>query len=279
MTPRTEYSGNRRWQLAQAAALLSVSLATLSFPAGAMISLTAALDGTVTVWRPDGTEYCLPVTEFVTGQATNALRPGEILRSVRLPAAALAGRTAFRKLAPSPLGRSGIVVIGRRELPADQEHQHRQHRHRHEVAEGIYQEHRQERRPAHLHPPVHHVHQRRLPRAQLRRPVDAHPRHQVQRGVRRRSHEAQVSRERERRQGEQMEAAPARVRACAIPNPRQRRSPEITTADVNPTPPLAHDLSLPPPRIQATSTRTTKPRAPTDHQHCPNVVHPSFPSR
>ena len=35
MTPRTEYSGNRRWQLAQAAALLSVSLATLSFPAGA----------------------------------------------------------------------------------------------------------------------------------------------------------------------------------------------------------------------------------------------------
>lgn len=87
----------------------------LSFPAGAMISLTAALDGTVTVWRPDGTEYCLPVTEFVTGQATNALRPGEILRSVRLPAAALAGRTAFRKLAPSPLGRSGIVVIGRRD--------------------------------------------------------------------------------------------------------------------------------------------------------------------
>src|SRR6478752_4622498 len=29
----------------------------LSFPAGAMISLGAALDGTVTVWRADGGEY------------------------------------------------------------------------------------------------------------------------------------------------------------------------------------------------------------------------------
>lgn len=85
----------------------------LSFPAGAMISMISALSGTVTVWRPDGTEYRCPVEEFVTGQATNVLAPGEIVRAVHLPAHALHARTAFRKLAPSPLGRSGVVVIGR----------------------------------------------------------------------------------------------------------------------------------------------------------------------
>jgi CO/xanthine dehydrogenase FAD-binding subunit len=87
----------------------------LSFPAGAMISLTSALDGTVTVWRPDGSAYSLSIVDFVTGSATNVLSAGDVLRSVALPAAALSGRTAFRKLAPSPLGRSGIVVIGRRD--------------------------------------------------------------------------------------------------------------------------------------------------------------------
>jgi CO/xanthine dehydrogenase FAD-binding subunit len=87
----------------------------LSLPAGAMISLAAALDATVTVWRADGTEYTMPVTEFVTGQGANVLGPGDVLRSIRLPASAMRSRTAFRKLAPSPLGRSGVVVIGRRD--------------------------------------------------------------------------------------------------------------------------------------------------------------------
>ncbi|MCX2929233.1 FAD binding domain-containing protein [Mycobacterium sp. CVI_P3] len=91
----------------------------LSFPAGAMVSLVSALDGTLTVWRPDGREYRLPVTEFVTGEAANVLAPGEILRSVHLPGSALRGRTAFRKLAPSALGRSSAVVIGRRDHDRD----------------------------------------------------------------------------------------------------------------------------------------------------------------
>jgi CO/xanthine dehydrogenase FAD-binding subunit len=91
----------------------------LSFPAGAMISLASALDGRVTVWRADGSDYQLPVTDFVTGMATNVLASGDVLRSLHLPAAALRARTAFRKLAPSPLGRSGVVVIGRRDTAAD----------------------------------------------------------------------------------------------------------------------------------------------------------------
>lgn len=85
----------------------------LSFPAGSMISLACALDGEVLVWRADGDDYRMPVAEFVTGNATNVMGVGDVVRSVHLPAAALRGRTAYRKLAPSPLGRSGIVVIGR----------------------------------------------------------------------------------------------------------------------------------------------------------------------
>ena len=85
----------------------------LSFPAGSMISLACALDAEVLVWRADCDDYRLPVADFVTGNATNVMGVGDVVRSVHLPAIALRGHTAYRKLAPSPLGRSGIVVIGR----------------------------------------------------------------------------------------------------------------------------------------------------------------------
>ncbi|TLH81779.1 FAD-binding molybdopterin dehydrogenase [Mycolicibacterium cosmeticum] len=85
----------------------------LAFPAGAMISMVSALAGTVTVWRPDGTEYRCPIDGFVTGESTTMLAAGDVVRSVFLPAHTLSARTAFRKLAPSPLGRSAVVVIGR----------------------------------------------------------------------------------------------------------------------------------------------------------------------
>lgn len=91
----------------------------LSFPAGSMISLCSALDGDVLIWRPDGTEHRMPLVDFITGAATNRLIPGEVLRSVHLPAAALRGRTAYRKIAPSTIGRSGVVVIGRRDSATD----------------------------------------------------------------------------------------------------------------------------------------------------------------
>lgn len=91
----------------------------LSFPAGAMISLVAALDGSVLLWRPDGSDFLTPITEFVTGSATNALNPGEVIRAVHIPASSLRAATAFRKLAPSALGRSGIVVTGRRDASGD----------------------------------------------------------------------------------------------------------------------------------------------------------------
>ncbi len=84
----------------------------LALPAGPMISLTSALDGECTIWRPDGTARRVPVADFVTGPGQCVLRPGELLRSVHLPSSALDGVTAFRQFSLSPLGRSASVVIG-----------------------------------------------------------------------------------------------------------------------------------------------------------------------
>jgi CO/xanthine dehydrogenase FAD-binding subunit len=84
----------------------------MSLPAGPMISLTAALDGLCRIWTPDGGERSLAVTDFVAAPQRNALRPGELLRAITLPAAALMRPTAFRQISLTPLGRSAALVIG-----------------------------------------------------------------------------------------------------------------------------------------------------------------------
>lgn len=83
-----------------------------SLPAGPMISLCAGLDGTATMLSPDGSSRKLPVADFITGDGQNALAPGELLRSVSLPASALSSRVAFRRLSLSNLGRSGVLLVG-----------------------------------------------------------------------------------------------------------------------------------------------------------------------
>jgi hypothetical protein len=88
----------------------------LALPAGPMISLAVALDGTCTIWDADRSERRLSAVEFVTGPGRCALAPGELLRAVRLPAAALDCVTAFRQLSLSAHGRSGALVIGRRHV-------------------------------------------------------------------------------------------------------------------------------------------------------------------
>lgn len=84
----------------------------LALPAGPMISLAAALDGICTVWTPDGGVRRVPIADFVLGPQRNALAPGELLRLIELPAAALRRRAAFRRISLSPLGRSAVLVIG-----------------------------------------------------------------------------------------------------------------------------------------------------------------------
>jgi CO/xanthine dehydrogenase FAD-binding subunit len=84
----------------------------MSLPAGPMIALTAALDGVCTLWSPDGVSRDVPVAEFVTGNHMNILRQGELLRSIRLPAAALRSRTAMRHMSLTKLGRSAALLVG-----------------------------------------------------------------------------------------------------------------------------------------------------------------------
>ncbi|WP_113716282.1 FAD binding domain-containing protein [Arthrobacter dokdonensis] len=84
-----------------------------ALPAGPMTSLCAALDGTATVLEPGGRSRQVPVADLVVGDARTSLAPGELLRSIHLPAAALNSRAAFRRLSLSNLGRSGVLLIGR----------------------------------------------------------------------------------------------------------------------------------------------------------------------
>jgi CO/xanthine dehydrogenase FAD-binding subunit len=92
----------------------------LSLPAGPMTALAAALDGTATLRAPDGGTREIPVAGFVTGDGRNVLAPGELLRAILLPAAALRARTAFRQVSLSPAGRSAVLVIARRAPDAGQ---------------------------------------------------------------------------------------------------------------------------------------------------------------
>ncbi|CPW36247.1 FAD binding domain-containing protein [Mycobacteroides abscessus] len=85
----------------------------LGLPAGAMISLCAALDAELHIWRHDGTDERCTITEFVTGINETVLHPGDVLRAITFPSSALSQPTALRKIAYSPLGRSGALVTGR----------------------------------------------------------------------------------------------------------------------------------------------------------------------
>jgi CO/xanthine dehydrogenase FAD-binding subunit len=84
----------------------------MSLPAGPMISLACALDGVCTIWQADGGERKIAAADFVTGNNANVLRPGELLRQIDLPLAALKRRTAFRQMSLTPVGRSAALSIG-----------------------------------------------------------------------------------------------------------------------------------------------------------------------
>ena len=84
----------------------------MSLPAGPMISLTAALEGICTLWPRNGKPRKVPVVDFVTGDHTNILAPGELLRSIFLPESALRKSYAFRRFTLTHLGRSEVLLIG-----------------------------------------------------------------------------------------------------------------------------------------------------------------------
>ena len=84
----------------------------MSLPAGPMISLTSALDGVCTIWQADGGERKIAAADFVTGNQQNVLKPGELLRQIDIPLAALKRRSAFRQISLTPVGRSAALLIG-----------------------------------------------------------------------------------------------------------------------------------------------------------------------
>jgi CO/xanthine dehydrogenase FAD-binding subunit len=84
----------------------------MSLPAGPMISLTAALDGVGTIWKADGSEQKIKITDFVTGNQRNVLAFGDLLRQIDIPLTALKRRAAFRQISLTPVGRSAALLIG-----------------------------------------------------------------------------------------------------------------------------------------------------------------------
>lgn len=83
--------------------------------AGALIGLGAALDGELVIWTPGGGERRERVADAVVAERTTTLRAGEVIRSMELGPGPMAARTAFRRIALSPLGRAGTAVAGRRQ--------------------------------------------------------------------------------------------------------------------------------------------------------------------
>ena len=84
----------------------------MSLPAGPMISLSVALEGIYTIRLRDGSERRVAAEEFVTGNHQNILQPGDLLRSIHLPIAALRKQTCFRRMSLTHLGRSTALLIG-----------------------------------------------------------------------------------------------------------------------------------------------------------------------
>jgi CO/xanthine dehydrogenase FAD-binding subunit len=83
----------------------------MSLPAGPMISLTVALEGVYTLWPRGANPREVPAVDFVTDNHHNILAPGELLRSIALPTAALTKRFAFRRSSMTHLGRSAALLI------------------------------------------------------------------------------------------------------------------------------------------------------------------------
>ena len=84
----------------------------MSLPAGPMISLTVALEGVCSIINRGGVWRRVSVEDFVTGNHKNVLQPGELLRSIELPAAALRKRFCFRRVSLTHLGRSTALLTG-----------------------------------------------------------------------------------------------------------------------------------------------------------------------
>ncbi len=86
-----------------------------ALPAAPLVSLAVALRAVCRTRGLDGRERAVPAADFVTGPGTTTLLPGELLRSITLPADALAERSTVRRVSTHPWGRSVALVTGTRD--------------------------------------------------------------------------------------------------------------------------------------------------------------------
>jgi CO/xanthine dehydrogenase FAD-binding subunit len=89
----------------------------LSLPAGPMTSLAVGL-GAELLLATAGGQRRVAAADFATGVRANVLAPGEVIEAIEIPLASLT-RTAFRRIALSPLGRTGTLVTGRRDAAGE----------------------------------------------------------------------------------------------------------------------------------------------------------------
>jgi hypothetical protein len=84
----------------------------LGLPAGSMIGLFAALSARAVIWTPDGGSREVPVPDLVTRAGVVELARGEVIREIRVTAAVLRQRTAFRRVSLTTAGRTAAMVTG-----------------------------------------------------------------------------------------------------------------------------------------------------------------------
>lgn len=84
----------------------------MSLPAGAMISMAAALEGVATILTLDEVSRKVRIVDFVTGNHANVLEESELLRSIHLPESAMRKRFASRRFSLTSMGRSSVFLIG-----------------------------------------------------------------------------------------------------------------------------------------------------------------------
>ena len=84
----------------------------MALPAGPMITMTVALDATYELWSTTGSERTVAAVDFVTGNHSTVLGPGELLRSIHIPVSALHKRHAHRRFTLTKMGRSTIFMVG-----------------------------------------------------------------------------------------------------------------------------------------------------------------------
>lgn len=100
-------AGYKIWNMATVGGNICTAL-----PASPMTTMSSALDGTLEIWGPGGSRRTMQVPDFVLGNHVNALRPGELLRSISIPIASLMRTYSYRRFTLTTHGRSSEFLVG-----------------------------------------------------------------------------------------------------------------------------------------------------------------------